>query len=301
MDRKYREDIDKYLQKFAVKGQEKLVNQLRQMLNPRKNEAPTKNGELKKSSSKEFIGRKKLFDLMDSFRIEAEKNSQLKEKNRYLHFELLCKPLVYPNNINLARIKNSLQSASTEYQNRSFILYPPENETSHMEINERQYDCIKSRSNNNDSSGFWIYVPESGIFYARNVTAESIHNKPDIFDPKVQSLTIAEAFIFLGGLYQNLGLNFRDKLDIVFRYSKASNLAVGSISPETFLPSVKYKKEDLTFYVVRELHELLGRTADMTAEIIIEILKKLRYQGIVNKDFFIHAISKHFAVNRNNK
>ena len=147
-----------------------------------------------------------------------------------------------------------------------------------------------------DSFEFSVFIPESGIFYAKKRTSESKQNRPDIFDPKFQSLAIAESLISLGRLYKKLGLNFRDRFDIVFRYNNATDLAVGSISPETFLPSVKYKKEELTFYVVRELHEIMGRTADITAEIIIEMLKKLRYQGIVNKDFFIHAISKHLAV-----
>lgn len=279
MDKKNREDLDKHLQKFAVKGQEKLVGQLRQMLNPKQDNVPSINAESKKISSKEFLGRKNLFELMDSFRGEIKKYHQPEENTKQLRFELLCRPIEYPNNIDLTKIKKSLPTISAE----------------HIDINKKQFDCFRIQDGNNNDKGYSVFVPENGIFYSRHITSESKKNQPDKFDPKVQSLVIADAFILLGKLYQNLGLNFRDRLDIVFRYNDATNLAVRSISPETFLPSTKYKKEDLTFYVVRQLHELLGRTADTTSEIIIELLKKLRYQGIVNKNFFVHCISKHLA------
>lgn len=279
MDKKSPKELDKYLRKFAIGGQKKLVAQLRQMLTPSRGKTSPKSGESDKSASHEFSGRDKLFELMDVFRNEPEKYYQPDEQSQPLWLELLCRPINHPDNTDPSFIKRYLQSDITVK----------------IEIIKRKIECIKIQHNNNDSQCYGIYVPENGLFYSRNKTAESKQNRPNIFDPKVQSITIAEALISLGRLYQKLGLNYRDRFDIVFRYSNATNLAIGSISTETFLPSTKYKKEELTFYVVRELHEILNRTADITAEIIIEILKKLRYQGIVNKDFFVHAISKHLA------
>lgn len=264
MDNKNRKDWDKYLQKFAVKGQEKLVGQLRLMLNSKQGIDSAQSGESDKSPAKKVVGRKLLFDLMDSIRDDSKNNNQLTDKPKNIYFEVLCKPVFYPDKIDPADLEKTQQKIS---------------DSSH------------------DSFEFSVFIPESGIFYARNITTESKQNKPDIFDPKVQSLMIAETLISLGRLYQNLGLNFRDRFDIVFRYNNAVNLAIGSIGPETFLPSIKYNKEELTFYVVRELHEILGQTGEMASEIIIELLKKLRYQGIVNRQFFIHTISKHMAKN----
>ncbi len=262
MDKKNRKDLDKRLQKFAIKGQEKLVGQLRQILNSKQDNAPAKEPDSEESPPNRFNGRAQLFVLMDSFREKIEINNQSKEKTENIFFEILCKPLIYPNKNNLTNLEKTQQMVANNF---------------------------------GGNSDFSVFIPESGIFYARNRTNESKQNLPNIFDPKVQSLTIAETFIQLGKLYQNLGLNYRDRFDIVLRYNDATNLAVGSVSPETFLPSANYKEKYLTIYVVRELHELLGQTADTTAVIIIELLKRLRYQGIVNKDFFIHAISKHLA------
>jgi len=279
MDKKNRKDLDKYLQKFAVRGQEKLIYQLRQMLNPERDKVSSKSTESKKSSSREFIGRDKLFELMNTFRNETGKYKRPKAKNRYLYIELLCRPFVYPDNIDITEIKKYLQSDSTIQ----------------IGINDKLFNCITNQGQKKESFDFSIFVPKNGLFYTRNRSTESIQNKPDIFDPKIQSITAAGALVFLGRLYKSLGLNSRDRLDIAFRYNNAVDLAVGSIGPETFLPSVKFGEENLTFYAVRELHELLGQTAETTAVIIIELLKKLHYQGIVNKDFFVHAVSKYLA------
>ncbi len=254
--------MDKRLQKFSAKGQEKLVGQLRQMLSSKQDMAPANKPDSEGSPPTKFGGQAQLFVLMDSFREKIDINNQSKEKTQSLYFEILCKPLIYQDKNNLTNLEKTQQMVANSF---------------------------------GGNSDFSFFIPESGIFYARNRTSESKQNRPNIFDPKVQSLTIAETFIFLGKLYQNLGLNFRDKFEIIFRYNNATDLAVGSVSPETFLPSANYKEEYLTFYVVRELFELLAQTADTTAAIIIELLKKLRYQGMVNKDFFIHAIGKHLA------
>ncbi len=262
MDKKNREDLDKRLQKFAVKGQEKLVGQLRQMLNSNQDKTPANNPESEGPSPTKIDGQTQLITLMDSFREKIEINNQSKEKSENIFLEILWKPQIYTDKNNPANLEKTQQKIANSFT---------------------------------DSSDFSFFIPESGILYARKITDESKINRPDIFDPKVQSITIAESFIFMGKLYQNLGLNFRDRIEIVFRYNDATDLAVGSVSPETFLPSANYKEENLTLYVVRELHELLGHAAATSAEIIIELLKKLRYQGIVNKDFFIHAISKHLA------
>ena len=262
MDKKNREDLEKRLQKFAVKGQGRLVGQLRQMLNSNQEKVPANRLDSEGSPPTKFDNRTQLFDLMDSFKEKLEINNQSKEKSENIFLEILCKPLLYPDKNNLTNLEKTQQMAANSFS---------------------------------EDSDFIFFIPESGILYIRRITDESKNNRPDIFDPKVQSLTIAETFILLGKLYQNLGLNFRDRFEIVFRYNDTTNLAVGSVSPETFLPSANYKEENLTLYIVRELSELLGQTADTTAVIITELLKKLRYQGIVNKDFFIHAISKHLA------
>lgn len=266
MDKKNREDLEKYLLKFSVKGQEKLVGQLRQMLRTKPEENPAKDGDTTKTSSVQFVGREKLFELMDSFRDESKKAIQREGKDSYLFFELLCKPVVFHHQIAHDFFNKTVQMTLAEFKNQSFTYFSQD--------------------------------PESGMVYGLKPTDESKQNRPNVFDPKVESISLAGAFMFLGRLYRNLGLNYGDKFDVLFRYSKCADLAVGSIGPETFLPSVKYKKEYLTFYVVRQLHEIVGQTADMTAEIIIEILKKLRYQGIVNKDFFIHSVSKYMSTNR---
>ncbi len=262
MGKKSKEDLDKYLQKFAVKGQEKLVGQLRQMLNSKQNKAHTKKQDIKNISSKISIGNEQLYILMDSYKNEIKRQNQFEMKSANIYFEILCKPVIKSANIDPANLKKAQQ------------VIP---------------DCFACKSK------LSLFKPESGIFYIRIITAESEKKSPNVFDPKIQSLTIAENLISIGKFYQNLGLNYRDKLKVAFRYSNAVDLSVGSISPETFLPSVKYNEENLTHDISCELYILLGQTADISAEIVIKLLKKLNYQGIVNKDFFTHAINKHLS------
>ncbi|MCP4706920.1 MAG: hypothetical protein GY865_20155 [candidate division Zixibacteria bacterium] len=262
MDKKSKEDLDKCLQKFAVKGQGKLVGQLRQMLGSEQNKTLTEKQGIKKTSSKVNIGNKQLYVLMDSLRNEIKRQNQFEKKSANIYFEILCKPVIKSANIDPVNLKKAQQIIS---------------------------DCFACKSK------FSLFKPEAGILYIRNITPESSKNYPNIFDPKVQAIVIADILKIIARFYQTIKLGFRDKIDIVFRYSDAVDLVVGSISPETFLPSVKYKEENLTHDFICELHTLLGQTADITAEIIIELLKQLRYQGIVNKNFFFHAISKHLA------
>jgi len=243
-------ELEKRLEKFAVDGQKKLVNQLRQMIQAETGQRIPENTDIRKKS---VSSRDDLFRLMDSMQEQTREQFVFGTAENPVFLECL----MIPSAGSLPDIPDDYKTAFDEIQiiNKQFLI-------------------------------------DRFVFYSRNITKESGSGQPHIFDPKVQAVIIAEMLTEIGRFYRGLNLAPTATIAVAFRYSDAGHLAVGSISPETFLPTSPYGDTDLTLYISRRLHELVNDVVEITADIIIELLKRLKYQGIVNRDFFIHAIIK---------
>ena len=275
------EELDRYLRKFAVDGQEKLVNQLRQMV--------------KEASAQKQTGpvnRQGIYDTMDACYTESQKFDKSAESENSVSMEIICRPYKFGKTIEITDVKKAIRKASRDGK-YSRILFAPPDDSGFM-VNEINNICAY-KSNGPSHFQYFALSPDRAEFYSLNTTQESDAGNPKIFDPALEALSIGEAILIIGTLYQNLGLNYRTDLHIGFRFRNALEMTVGSTGPDYFLPSDKYKIEQLTLYVARSLQELLGKPAEIVTDCIFGLLGKLRYQGIVRKDYFIHAFNKHFS------
>lgn len=282
MDKKMTpEELDRYLRKFAIDGQEKLVNQLRQMVK-----------EAAAQKQTDPVSRQGIYDTMDVYHTESQKFDKSAESENSVSLEIICRPYKFGKNIEVADVKMAIRRASRDGKYGRILFAPPDD--SNLKVNENN-NVYAYKSNGPSQFQYFALSPDKAEFYSRNTTQESEAGHPKIFDPASEVLSIGEAILIIGPLYQILGLNYCTDLHIGFRYMNALNMLVGSTGPDYFLPSDKYKNEQLTLYVARSLQEILGKPAQIATDIIFGLLGKLRYQGIVRKDYFIHAFIKHFA------
>jgi len=295
LDNKTPEELDRYLRKFAIEGREKLVNQLRQMLKQGQEKPAPARTESDKSGPQKSSLREYLFSQMDYFKEERDKKYRPLRMDKIVIREILCRPPDSRDKFDIdaaiAAINNISAKAS---QNPAIFHQSDPDNLRKSEGNVLSAPCDYSNQSVGDYR-YWAFSCDTGQLYVVNTTRESIAGKPDIFDPKAQSLFIVEVLMSIGQLYYSLGLGPAEYLELAFRYSDATHLAVGSIGAETFLPSREYNQKYLTLFVARSMRDILGKKSEITVDIVMELLKRLKYQGIVNRDFFMHAIMKHLT------
>lgn len=270
-------------EKLKEAGQNKLAGQLEYLFGF----SPAK-------PSSKSATRADLLSLMDKFRKKAFEFDRLENKDGPTYFDILISPVDFKTNINPGTVREALEKTADIFSD-SPVFYRPDTDSAPEWEDDRVYAYQNNPDGKKNLFGYWLFTFNTAALYVVHSTGESIRERPEIFDPKIESCMIADLLIAAGSLYKWMSFRPQQSIDMVLRYENAGGLSVGSLGEDYFLPSRKYQDKSLSLYVVRPLYNLLGRTPEITADIILELLKRLHYQGIVNRNYFLHAVAKHIG------
>lgn len=141
----------------------------------------------------------------------------------------------------------------------------------------------------------WSFNYEQGEFYSRNMTTESSMNRPDIIDPSLQARLIGEVLIAIGRLYDGLGVEKSESVQIAIRYSPALGMRASSIKTVHYdnYTTPSFADNELKTKAIWTVDDLLNDTPIVSSNIVDGLLKRMGSRLESSSDRFRAVVAKH--------
>lgn len=237
------------------------------------------------------------FEDMRKFETEADKYNPFSSDSGLVFWQILAFPSINKEIFEREAIERAAKTACVDYKGWPFVFYLPPGRYKEAVWPRYDDEGIFAYSNEpffNTQCFYYWKLTDSGIFYSKNLTRESKAGKPSKFDFTWQCPDIAEAIIALGRIYDTLGVDLDDSIEVLLKYYPAKGMQVSSLREDIYLSaSQPFQGDSLTHRTKIKVMDLKNRPDDVAADVTLTLLRKLGYEHRPNRESLVQKAKDH--------
>ena len=197
---------------------------------------------------------------------------------KYIYREVLCEPSRTDMSFSVEQAKAALSEACVDYRGWPYIFFLPNSRVPPQYADNFIWAFSNEPFYGRPIFDYWRFDYSKALFYSIDMTVESSVKRPEILDSKIQAELLSETVNGLGRLFDNIGCSLDDTLELTLRYSPMQGVRVDTLDPTRsggLYASKPFTGNALTHHLTDRLSRFLAMSADLAAELVLELCAKM--------------------------